>query len=161
MRSTIISYTQSERVDDLPLIIYWLKQMNIDTIIDKKLPSPHGNRRGLTYGQLAILLLTYIISEADHRLCCVEQWVRVNQHHRSLQSITNWNIRNKDATDDRCGHLLATLGNTEENIAQMEICLGQHLIRAYQLPTDKARSDTTSFSVVTKLVKKKLIHLRK
>ena len=145
MESTIISQTQSERVDDLPLIIYWLKQMNLDTIIDEKLPPPHGNRKGLTYGQLTILLLTYILSEADHRLCCVEQWV--NQHHRSLQSITQWNISHKDATDDRCGDLLATLGNTQEHIAQMEMSLGQHLIRAYQLPTDKARSDTTSFSV--------------
>ena len=130
----------------MPLIIYWLKQMNLETIIDNKLSPPHGNRKGLTYGQLSLLLLTYIISQADHRLCCVEEWV--NQHHRSLQSITNWKIGNKDATDDRCGDLLKIIGETEDQtIAQIEIFLGQHLIRAYELPTDKARSDTTSFSV--------------
>ena len=100
--------------------------MNLDTIIDEKLPSPHGNRKGLTYGQLAILLLTYIISEADHRLCCVEQWV--NQHHRSLQSITNWNIGNKDATDAARGGWLsgrARVGRRE--LAQIAPRRAQHL----------------------------------
>ena len=47
LEPTIISHNQSERVDDLPLIIYWLNQMNLDTIIDEKLPSPHGNRISL------------------------------------------------------------------------------------------------------------------
>ncbi len=50
--------------------------MNIATIIDEHLLPPHGNCQGLSYGQLALLLLTYIISEADHRLCCVEKWER-------------------------------------------------------------------------------------
>lgn len=30
---------------------------------------------------------------------------------------------------------------------RMETSLSKHLIRAYELPTEKARSDTTSFSV--------------
>ncbi len=120
--------------------------MNIAEIIDENLLTPHGNRKGLSYGQLAVLLLTYIVSEADHRLCCVEKWV--NDHHQSLSAITGWNIAEKDATDDRCGDLLKAIGITEgETIPTMEICLSKHLIRAYELPTDKARSDTTSFSV--------------
>ncbi len=120
--------------------------MNIAEIIDENLLPPHGNRKGLSYGQLAVLLLTYIVSEADHRLCCLEKWV--NDHHQSLSAITGWNIAEKDATDDRCGDLLKNIGISEgETIPMMEISLSKHLIRAYELPTDKARSDTTSFSV--------------
>jgi hypothetical protein len=49
--------TESERVDDLPLIIHWLKQMQIEQLIDQELAPPHGNRKGLSYGQLFVLLM--------------------------------------------------------------------------------------------------------
>ena len=138
--------TESERVDDIPLIVHWLKQMQIEQLIDQELPSPHGNRQGLSYGQLSVLLLIYIITQADHRLCAVEPWV--NQHQRILEKATGWKIGSKDSTDDRLADLLAILGSEQhEAIQTIETYLGQHLIRAYELPTDKARSDTTSLSV--------------
>ncbi len=56
-------------MDDLPVVIHWLSHMCIERLIDEQLPPPHGNRQGLSYGQLAILLLSYIITQADHRLC--------------------------------------------------------------------------------------------
>jgi transposase len=118
--------------------------MKVASIIDNHLAPPHGNRQGLSYGELAVLLLTYIVSEADHRLCCLETWVR--EHQKSLEGITGWEIREKEATDDRCGDLLKTLGITE-TLPQMEMSLSQHLVKAYELPTKQARSDTTSFSV--------------
>ena len=43
-------YTTSERVDDLPLLVYWLLQMQVEQIIDAVLPKPHGTRQGLSYG---------------------------------------------------------------------------------------------------------------
>ena len=49
--------------------------MKVGLIIDNHLASPHGNRQGLSYGELAVLLLTYIVSEGDHRICCLEKWV--------------------------------------------------------------------------------------
>ncbi len=65
----------SERIDDIPLIVEWLKQMEIAKCIDQKLNVPHGNHKGLSYGQLTVLLLTYIITQSDHRLSAVEPWV--------------------------------------------------------------------------------------
>ena len=118
--------------------------MKVGLIIDNHLASPHGNRQGLSYGELAVLLLTYIVSEGDHRICCLEKWVYERQ--RSLEGITGREIREKEATDDRCGDLLRTLGRTE-TLPKMEMSLSQHLIKAYELPTKQARSDTTSFSV--------------
>ncbi|WP_287263574.1 DUF4277 domain-containing protein [Moorena sp. SIO3A5] len=104
----ITTQTHSERIDDLPLIINGFWQMKVASMIDQHLPVPHGNRQGLSYGELAVLLLTYIVSEADHRMCCVEKWVC--EHHRSLEKITGWKIAEKEATDDRCGDLLKTCG---------------------------------------------------
>lgn len=118
--------------------------MKVASIIDNHLGAPHGNRKGLSYGELAVLLLTYIISEADHRICCLEKWVA--EHKKSLERITGWQIREKEATDDRCGDLLRTLGITETRNT-MDMSLSQHLVKAYELPTKTARSDTTSFSV--------------
>lgn len=77
-------------------------------------------------------------------MCCLE--TSVCEHHRSLEGITGWEIGEKEATDDRCGDLLRTIGITEA-ISAMELSLSQHLVKAYELPTEKARSDTTSFSV--------------
>jgi hypothetical protein len=72
-----LNQTKSERVDDLPVVIQWLSQMRIEQLIDQELPEPHGNRQGLSYGQLAVLLLSYIVTQADHRLCAVEHWGRI------------------------------------------------------------------------------------
>ena len=91
--------TTSERSDDIPLIIYWLLQLKLPEVLDEALPSPHGNRQGLSYGQLGLVLLSYIMTQADHRLCAVENWVK--QHHQTLSRATGWSIGEKDASDDR------------------------------------------------------------
>ena len=130
----------------MPVVLKWLSQMQIEALINQEIPSPHGNRKGLSYGQLAVLLLSYIITQADHRLCAVETWVK--QHHQTLELATGWKIADKDATDDRLADLLSVLGGSEHQVIEViETFLGQHLIRAYELPTEVARSDTTSFSV--------------
>ena len=139
----------SERSDDIPLIIHWLTQMRIVELIDENLPVPHGNRQGLSYGQLSVLLLTYIISQSDHRLCAVEPWVK--QRQKTLEHSTGWRLSEKDMTDDRLGALVEVLGKQTESLEQIELELGQYLIRAYELPTEVGRCDTSSFSVYHQL----------
>ena len=135
----------SERVDDIPVVVEWLKQMEIAKWIDQKLSQPHGNHQGMSYGQLSVLLLTYIITQVDHRLCAVEEWVEA--HRQTLALSTGWSIGEKEATDDRLARVVEELGKQEEACQQIELKLGQHLIRAYQLPTEVGRVDTSSFSV--------------
>ena len=135
----------SERIDDIPVIVEWLKQMEIAKRIDQNLSQPHGNHQGMSYGQLSVLLLTYIITQADHRLCAVEGWV--NAHRKILELSTGWLIREKDASDDRLARVVEELGLQKDACGQIEMKLGQHLIRAYELPTAVARADTSSFSV--------------
>jgi len=57
----------SEQIDDIPVVVEWLKKMEIAKWIDKSRSKPHGNHQGMSYGQLCVLLLTYIITQADHR----------------------------------------------------------------------------------------------
>ena len=92
-------HTTSERSDDIPVIIYWLIQLKLHQVLDEALPSAHGNRQGLSYGQLSVILLTYMMTQGDHRLCAVEDWVK--QHHQTLSRATGWSIGLKDASDDR------------------------------------------------------------
>jgi transposase len=120
--------------------------MQIQFLFDQELPTPHGNRQGLSYGQLGVLLLTYILTQGDHRLCAVESWVR--QHHQSLEMATGWSIRDKDCSDDRLADIVGILGSSENDaMVQVETVLGQHLVKAYDLSTDIARCETTSLSV--------------
>ncbi len=135
----------SERIDNIPVIVEWLKQMEIAKCIDQKLRPLHGNHKGMSYGQLSVLLLTYIITQSDHRLCAVESWVQA--HRQILELSTGWSIGEKDASDDRLARVVEELGKQSEAIRQIEVKLGRHLIRAYELPTEVARADTSSFSV--------------
>lgn len=134
----------SERIDDVPLLLYWLLQMYIDTSIDAVLDPPHGNRRGLSYGQLAVVFLAYVLTECNHFLSPVREWVRARQV--CLSQALGVPIGETDFTDDRLEDLLDVLG-ADGVRAQLEERLGQHVIRAYELPTDTARIDTTTVSV--------------
>jgi hypothetical protein len=108
----------SERIDDIPLIVEWLKKIEIAKYIDQKLKKPHGNYEGMSYGQLSVLLLTYIITQSDHRLCAVEAWVEA--HRQILKLTTGWSIGEKDATDDRLARVVEELGKQS-----IDICLPQ------------------------------------
>ena len=134
----------SERIDDLPLLLQWLLDMHIDQIIDAVLKSPHGNRQGLSYGQLAVVFVAYILTECNHFLSPVRDWVTKHQH--ALTQALGCPIRDTDFTDERLEDLLDAVGRDEVGEA-LEEQLGQHLIRAYALPTDTARIDTTTVSV--------------
>ena len=135
----------------MPLILYWLLHMNVAAIIDSALPEPHGNHKGLSYGQLAVIWLTYILTEYDHRLSSVEEWSQ--ERRLTLEHATSWKIDDKDLTDDRLEDLLDILASAPKDDKSLtpaeaiENTLGQHLITAYTLPTDVGRIDTTSVSV--------------
>jgi transposase len=134
-----------ERADELPLLIYWLLRMRVDQIIDTVLPHPHPNRQGLSYGQLALIFIAFVVYLRSHRLCEMEEWV--TQHQLVLQHASGWLVDVKDATDDRLGDLLSALGESEERGLCLQRQLGQHLIQAYALPTEVGRYDTSTFAV--------------
>lgn len=136
----------SERIDELPLLIYWLKRMQVGVIIDHVLEAPHGNWEGLSYGELALVYIAYVVMNCSHHLSPVEAWVA--QHLTSLSQALGKPVRVQDCTDDRLAFLLSRLGGEQTHPGeQIELELGQHLIRAYKLPTETVRIDMTSVSV--------------
>lgn len=133
-----------ERVDNIPLILYWLRKMRVQPIIDR-IWSAHANWQGLSFGQLAVLFLTYLLHTRTHCLSAMEEWIVT--HRSTLEPATGWMIGPKEATDDRLGRLLEVMGKDEADGSRFQQELGQQLIRSYDLPTQVARYDTTRFNV--------------
>ncbi len=133
-----------ERIDTIPLIIATLEKMNVQKTVDSIFIA-HGNWIGLSYGQLTVLFVTYVLHSLTHHFYGVESWV--NQHKTVIERVTGWNVGEKDATDDRLGRLAQVLGESDDYISEFQIQMGQGIICAYQLPTKIVRYDTTAFNV--------------
>ncbi|MFM7175083.1 MAG: hypothetical protein ACKO4U_18810 [Caldilinea sp.] len=69
----------SERIDDVPLLMHWMPKMHIEKIIDAAIGAADGNRQGLSYGQLAVVYLAYILRECRHFLSPVREWAVKHQ----------------------------------------------------------------------------------
>jgi len=133
-----------ERIDSIPLIISILGRMGVIEVVDGIFLS-HGNWSGLSYGQLTVLFVTYVLHSLTHRFSGMESWL--NQHKTVIERVTGWHIGEKDASDDRLGRLSEVLGESNEISGEFHIRMGQRLINAYELPTQIGRYDTTSFNV--------------
>lgn len=132
----------SERVDDIPLLLAQMERMQIASLLDEQI-RPHGNWQGLSHGHLAVVWLTFILSQANHRLSHLEPWVE--QRLLTLRALVNDHLRSLDFTDDRLACLLDALAD-DEAWAGFEAALGQRTIRAYDLSCERVRLDsTTSF----------------
>jgi transposase len=135
-----------EPVDDVPVVIAWLLNMQVNTLVDAVLPPSHGNWQGLSYGQVTVIWLTYMLTQCDHRLCPVEEWVA--DRLTVLRCCTGWPVSAQDLTDDRLATVLDLLGDERGRPWEaLDREMGRHVVRAYRLPTDAARIDTTTFSV--------------
>ena len=97
-------HIEPERIDELPLALGILQHMGVPQIVNAHLGPGHGNRQGLSYGQLAHGLSAHIIAAQDHRLVTVEAWSR--EHQRVLSSLLGAPVGDKDFTDDRLADLL-------------------------------------------------------
>lgn len=131
-----------ERVDDIPVIIALLLKMRVAELIDKHFPT-NGNRTGLSLGQMCVIWLTFILSQADHRLNQVEPWVA--EHQKTLSRCLGCEVEPRDCTDDRLATGLDYL-SVAEHWASFEVDLNRTLIRVYDLRSQHVRIDTTTAS---------------
>ncbi|MBN1311673.1 MAG: IS1634 family transposase [Anaerolineae bacterium] len=117
-----------------------------DEIVDQELGAPHGNWEGLSYGEVALVFIAYVVMSCTHFLSPMEEWAE--QHLMSLSHALGKPVRVEDFTDDRLAILLSRLGDEQAHPGeQIEKDLGQRIIRTYELPTETARVDLTSISV--------------
>jgi transposase len=131
-----------ERVDDIPVILALLLKMRVVELIDQHFPT-NGNRTGLSLGQMCVTWLTFILTQADHRLNQVEPWVA--EHQRTLSQCLGCEVQPRDCTDDRLATGLDYL-SVSENWGAFEVDLNRTVIRVYDLRPERVRIDTTTAS---------------
>ncbi|MGE0681255.1 MAG: IS1634 family transposase [Candidatus Binatia bacterium] len=136
---------ETERIDDLPVLIEWLKQMKVDAIIDDHTHA-HGLWGGISKGLLGLTWIAHMIMTGDHRQVRLNELLQRNR--RSLGVLLGNEIRESEFNDDRLGRLLTDLGRGETAEA-IEREMNAQCIRCYRLPTEQAtvRLDTTSVAV--------------
>lgn len=128
-----------ERVDDLPVLFGLLQQMGIQAILDAVIVS-HGNWQGLTAGWVITIWLMHILSEQNHCMEPVQEWVA--KHVVTLGRLSGQEVRALDFSDDRLALCLKELSKPEVWHA-VERRLGANLIRVYRLKPEVLRLDAT------------------
>src|ERR1700756_4297414 len=86
-----------ERVDDVPLLLGFLIELNLPEILDRHYPA-HPLHQGLSNGWLITVWIAYILSHADHRKVPVQAWTQ--KLHRTLETTIGQAIRPVDFSDD-------------------------------------------------------------
>ncbi len=132
----------SERIDDVVLLLNVMKQIGLPEIVNQHLPR-HGNEKGLNWGWVVLIWLSYILSQGDHRKVKVREWV--NQRSYTIETVCDLELRETDFTDDRLGILLRRLSN-DHSWKDIETDLNRHSIRVYQLGVNQVRIDATTNS---------------
>jgi transposase len=140
-----VGEVQVERLDDIPAIFGLLQKIGIQAAVDAVI-EPHGNWTGLSPGWVITIWLIHILSEHNHCMDRVQEWVSKRLH--ILQTLTGQRLTPLDFTDDRLASCLRMLSKSQHWQA-LEARLGRHLIRVYHLlgegPT--VRLDATSGTV--------------
>jgi transposase len=130
----------TERVDDIPLLLAHMQHMNLATLLDKHMPI-HGNRKGLSLGNVTMVWLSHILSEANHRMNHVQEWAMRRQEIVRGCGLNTFEAR--DMTDDRLADVLRALSN-DSYWSAFEQELMENLVRVYDLQKECVRVDTTS-----------------
>lgn len=134
---------RTERVDDIPLLVHQQQKMGIPEVLDSVVHA-HGNWQGLSIGWLATGWISYILSEADHRMSEVEPWAA--ERMETLSVLLPGLSGEHDFTDDRLADVLRWLSE-DECWARIEAGLGPRLIRVYDLGRSPIRLDSTTVAV--------------
>jgi transposase len=131
---------ETERADDIPLLLAHMQHMNLAGLLDKHIPA-HGNRKGLSVGKVTLVWLSHILSEANHRMNHVQEWSK--RRKEIIRSCGLETFETEDMTDDRLADILRALSN-DIHWSAFEQDLMQNLVRVYDLQKECIRVDTTS-----------------
>ncbi|MEA2008164.1 MAG: transposase [Chloroflexota bacterium] len=144
MEKIKVGEVQVERVDDIPVIFGHLQKMHIQAIIDGVI-EPHGNWEGLSPGWVITIWLVHILSEHNHNMDRVQEWVA--KRLQVLRALTGQTLTELDFTDDRLALCLRKLGQSKA-WQPIEAQLGAHLVRVYRLGEEPTvRLDATTGTV--------------
>jgi transposase len=133
---------ETERIDDIPLLIAHMQHMKVAELLDKHVPT-HGQRKGLSVGEVSMVWLAHILSQADHRMNRVQEWAK-----RRLETLHGCGVKALEPrylTDDRLADVLRLLSSDRHWQAFEQELMGQ-LVRVYDLQAQYVRIDTTTAS---------------
>lgn len=132
----------TERVDDIPLLIGTMIKTGLVEILDSHTPT-HWKQRTLSWGWTAVIWLSYILSEGDHRKSSVEQYISRMQD--TLKNLTGQKICEADFATHRLAVLLRHLSQKAYWI-EIEKDLSKRSIEIHELQTKVVRCDATTVS---------------
>jgi transposase len=130
---------KQERIDDVPLLLGFMRRMKIGEILDKHL-GEHHLHQGLSKGNLALGWIAYILSESDHRKSAVQEWAQGLQ--QTLESFFDTSLRPHEFSDDRLGILATRLAATDWDALESDLFYS--CFDVYELPKDCFRVDATA-----------------
>src|SRR5260370_37822452 len=133
---------ETERVDDIPLLLAQMRRMNLAELLDKHFPT-NRNREGLSLGWVSVVWLAYILSQADHRMNRVQEWAI--RRLETLHACGKSDLLPQDLIDDRLADVLRYLSHDAHWQAFEQELMGQ-LVRVYDLQAKLVRIDTTTAS---------------
>ncbi len=117
----------NERVDDIPLLLSQMQRLGLSELVDEHF-QPHGNWKGLSMGKVVAGWLAYILSQGDHRLNQVEDWVRSLTN--SLKACLDQELRHLDFSDDHLATVLDQLSD-DSRWDRFEGALNSQTVRVY------------------------------
>jgi transposase len=117
------------RLDDLPLVLGLLMQMNLPEINDREIRD-HGSHTGLSGGWMMTIWLAFLITRGDHTKYKVEAWVA--HHQEVIANVTGQVIDSKQFNDNRLSSLLTRL-SSDKHWDSFETALWQHEVEVYEI----------------------------
>jgi len=128
-----------ERVDDIPLLLGFLQQLNFPELLEGHLGTHHLHR-GLSNGWLATVWLVFLLSQANHRKVSVQDWAQSHPH--TLETLLGQSLRSAEFSDDRLGIILRRL--YEADWTALEKDLWHATCEVYQINYECIRLDSTT-----------------
>ena len=122
-----------ERIDDIVLLINKLQELELGKIFDEEIEA-HRNWKGLSMGKVLEIWLSYILSEGDHRLNKLEDWVMARK--LTFGVLYGCEIVGTDFADDKLATILDYL-DKQDYWAKIESRVNQKFLRVYKLIRNK------------------------
>jgi len=133
-----------EAIADVPLLMYVMQErLGYDEILDQVSPG-HKNWQGLSVGKTMVTWLAHILSEHNHYMSHVQDWVAQLPH--VWAGLWGQAVRPLDVSDDRLAEVVRRL-SLPEVWEPLEGQITQRMIRVYELSSERVRLDTTTAKV--------------
>lgn len=138
------SHITHEAIADVPLLMHVLhEKLGYDELLDQVSPR-HGNWQGLSLGKTMVTWLAHLLSEHNHFMSHVQDWVAQLPH--LWDGLWGQTVRPLDVSDDRLAEVVRQL-SLPEVWEPLEQQITQRMVRVYELPTERVRLDTTTAKV--------------